>query len=160
MSALCLARFRLLCFPTMNIQSEASVSSGTAQKLALQLPFGLIGFRHLTHFEVETVPGSEPFQILRSLGAESLEFVVVEPRHILDTYEISLRDEDAESLRLSNQADALVFNVVVIHSLEPQYVTVNLVGPIVVNRLTLLGQQVLIANSADFSVEHALVDHR
>ncbi|MEI6871105.1 MAG: flagellar assembly protein FliW [Verrucomicrobiota bacterium] len=144
----------------MNTQSEASVASATAQKLVLHLPFGLIGFRHLTHFELETVPGSEPFQILRSLGEEVLEFVVVEPRHVVESYEISLRDEDVESLRLSNQSDAMVFNVVVIHSHEPQYVTVNLVGPILVNRLTLLGQQVLITNSADFSVEHVLVDHR
>ena len=54
----------------------------------------------------------------------------------------------------------MVFNIVAIHSHEPQYVTVNLVGPIVVNRHTLIGQQVIIENSSDFSIEHVLVDQR
>jgi flagellar assembly factor FliW len=39
-------------------------------------------------------------------------------------------------------------------------VTVNLVGPIVVNRHTLIGQQVIIENSSEFSIEHVLVDQR
>jgi len=144
----------------MKIQSEVSSPAASSQKSILHLPFGLIGFRHLTHFEVEPIAGSEPFQILRSTGENPMEFVVVEPVHALENYQITLRDEDVESLRLAGQEDALVFNIVVIHSHDPQYVTVNLVGPIIVNRLTLLGQQVLIANSADFSIEHVLVDQR
>ena len=144
----------------MKIQSETSSPIASAQKSILHLPFGLIGFRHLTHFEVEPVAGSEPFQILRSTGENPMEFVVVEPAHVLENYQITLRDEDVESLRLTGQEDALVLNIVVIHSHDPQHVTVNLVGPIIVNRLTLLGQQVLIANSADFSIEHVLVDQR
>ena len=144
----------------MKIQSEVSSPVASAQKSILHLPFGLIGFRHLTHFEVEPIEGSEPFQILRSIGENPMEFVVVEPVHALENYQITLRDEDVESLRLAGQEDALVFNIVVIHYHDPQHVTVNLVGPIIVNRLTLLGQQVLIANSADFSIEHVLVDQR
>jgi len=144
----------------MKIQSEVSSPVASAQKSILHLPFGLIGFRHLTHFEVEPIEGSEPFQILKSIGENPMEFVVVEPVHALENYQITLRDEDVESLRLAGQEDALVFNIVVIHSHDPQHVTVNLVGPIIVNRLTLLGQQVLIANSADFSIEHVLVDQR
>jgi flagellar assembly factor FliW len=54
----------------------------------------------------------------------------------------------------------MVLNIVAIHSHEPQYVTVNLVGPIVVNRRTMIGQQVIIENSSDFSIEHVLVDQR
>jgi flagellar assembly factor FliW len=34
------------------------------------------------------------------------------------------------------------------------------VGPIVVNRHTLVGQQVIIENSSEFSIEHVLVDQR
>jgi flagellar assembly factor FliW len=54
----------------------------------------------------------------------------------------------------------MVLNIVAIHSHDPQHVTVNLVGPVVVNRHTLIGQQVIIENSSEFSIEHVLVDQR
>jgi flagellar assembly factor FliW len=144
----------------MKIPSEVASHRAPTQNLSFHLPFGLIGFRHLTHFELSPVEGSEPFQVLRSLGEQSLEFIVVEPVHVVKDYQIALRDEDVESLRLDSPGDALVLNIVVIHAHDPQYVTVNLVGPILINRLTLIGQQVLIANSSEFSVEHVLVDQR
>jgi flagellar assembly factor FliW len=99
-----------------------------------------------------------PFQVLRTLGDELFEFVVVDPNALLEGYTCVLRDEDADSLRLDSVGDALILNIVAIHSHDPQHVTVNLVGPIIVNRTTLMGQQVILANSGDWSTEHVLVD--
>jgi flagellar assembly factor FliW len=133
------------------------------EKLVLHLPFGLIGLRHLNVFELEPAGGGVPFQILRALvdeGESPMEFVVIAPNHLLDGYKIVLRDEDVESLQIQEPSAAMVLNIVAIHSHEPQHVTVNLVGPIVVNRSTLIGQQVIIENSSDFSIEHVLVDQR
>lgn len=101
-----------------------------------------------------------PFQVLRATGDEVVEFVVVDPSVLLEGYSCILRDEDVDSLRIESEDDALVLNVVAIHSHDPQYVTMNLVGPIVVNRSTLIGQQVILANSGDFSTEHVIVDQR
>jgi flagellar assembly factor FliW len=137
--------------------------SGPSEKLVVHLPFGLIGLRHLNLFELEPTGGGVPFQILRALvgeGESPMEFVVIAPSHLLDGYKIVLRDEDVESLQIQEPSAAMVLNIVAIHSHEPQYVTVNLVGPIVVNRYTLIGQQVIIENSSDFSIEHVLVDQR
>lgn len=135
----------------------------TAEKLVVHLPFGLIGLRHLNVFELEPSDEGGPFQILRALvteGDSPMEFVVVAPVHILDGYKIVLRDEDVESLQIQEPSAAMILNIVAIHSHEPQHVTVNLVGPIVVNRHTLVGQQVIIENSSEFSIEHVLVDQR
>ena len=134
-----------------------------AGKLTVHLPFGLIGLRHLNVFELEPPEESGPFQVLRALVAEGespMEFVVIAPSNLLDGYKIALRDEDVESLQIVDPSSAMVLNIVAIHSHEPQHVTVNLVGPIVVNRHTLIGQQVIIENSSDFSVEHVIVDQR
>jgi len=126
----------------------------------LHLPFGLIGLRHLTHFELDPPLEGMPFQVLRASGEDGYEFVVIEPSVLLEGYSCILRDEDVDSLRIESEEDALVLNIVAIHSHDPQYVTVNLVGPIVINRATFVGQQVILANSADFSTEHVLVDQR
>lgn len=144
----------------MKISPTAQAENDARAKLTLHLPFGLIGLRHLTHFELEPPEEGMPFQVLRALGEELYEFVVVDPNTLLDGYTCVLRDEDADSLRLTSVEDALLLNIVAIHSHEPQHVTVNLVGPIVVNRTTLMGQQVILANSADWSTEHVLVDQR
>lgn len=134
-----------------------------SEKIVVHLPFGLIGLRHLTVFELEPSEESSPFQILRALvgeGESPMEFVVVAPTHILDGYKIVLRDEDVESLQIQEPSAAMVLNIVAIHSHEPQHVTVNLVGPIIINRGTLIGHQVIIENSSEFSIEHVLVDQR
>lgn len=156
----------------MNILPEALQNSDRiAGKLELHLPFGLIGLRHLTHFELEPAEEGMVFQILRATGTPgnggasegegaALEFVVAEPAALVESYQVALRDEDVESLRISQPSDALFLNIVSVHSLDPQHITVNLVGPIVVNRSTLIGQQVIIENSTEFSVEHVLVDQR
>jgi flagellar assembly factor FliW len=138
-------------------------SQGVSEKLIVHLPFGLIGLRHLNVFELEPSEEGVPFQILRAVvgeGESPMEFVVVAPMHILAGYKIVLRDEDVESLRIQEPSAAMVLNIVAIHSHAPQHVTVNLVGPIVVNRHTLIGQQVIIENSSEFSIEHVLVDQR
>lgn len=138
-------------------------NAAAVEKLVVHLPFGLIGLRHLSVFELEPSGEGGPFQILRALvteGESPMEFVVIAPSHLLDGYKILLRDEDVESLQIHEPSAAMVLNIVAIHSHDPQHVTVNLVGPIVVNRHTLIGQQVIIENSSDFSIEHVLVDQR
>lgn len=148
----------------MKIAADAApLESAPSNKTRIQLPFGLIGFRNLTEFELQPLPDAPPLQSLRAHNVgplDLIEFVVMEPTGVLDNYAIALRDEDVESLRINSPEDALILNIVSIHSLDPQYVTVNLVGPVVVNRHTMIGQQVIIANNADFSIDHVLVDQR
>lgn len=144
----------------MKIESDAIKKDSPPEALALQLPFGLIGLRHLTCFELEPAEPGIAFQILRAQSEPPMEFVVMEPGGWVEDYKIVLRDEDVESLRITSPEDVLVLNIVAVHSHEPHYVTVNLVGPVIVNRSTLIGQQVIIANSGDFSIEHVLVDQR
>jgi flagellar assembly factor FliW len=136
------------------------LESSPAQKITIQLPFGLIGLRHLTRFELEPLEGSFPFQRLLALEGAEVALIVLEPHTVLESYPLEISDEDAEDLGLQEGNDALVLSIVAIHSLEPQFVTVNLVGPIVVNRKTWVGKQVIVANLEAYSVAHVLVDMR
>jgi len=126
----------------------------------IHLPFGLIGLPEMRRFEVAPISGSWPLLSMRSAVGEEVAFVVVEPQTLIAGYELEINDEDADLLRLRAATDALLFNIVTIHSLEPQYVTVNLVGPVVVNRHTSIGKQVIIANFESYSALHTLVDER
>lgn len=126
----------------------------------IELPFGLIGLAHLKNFELTPVQGVFPLMRLASVGQEQIQFLVLEPHEALKNYEIELRDEDTDSLGISAPDDCLVINIVTIHSESPQYVTLNLIGPIVINRHTLIGKQVILENSERYSTNYALVDDR
>lgn len=126
----------------------------------LFLPLGLIGFPDLVECSLKAVSESPPFLLIQGLADGSPEFVVMQPEGVIHGYELTLRDEDCEELGIQQASDVLVLNIVTIRSLNPQYVTVNLAGPVIVNRRTGKGRQIIFSDSHRYSTEHVLVDQR
>lgn len=145
---------------SMKIATEYPLTHTALESQQIEIPFGLIGLAHLRSFEVTNVESGWPFVNLRSLGDEELNFLAIEPYDVIPGYEIELSDEEAETLGLHDAEDALIYNIVTVHASRPQHVTVNLIGPVVVNRRTLIGKQVIIANGDKYSTTHALIDER
>ena len=56
-------------------------------------------------------------------------------------------------LDLKKPEDALIYNIV---TLRGEQATINLKGPIVINRFTLRGKQVVLQNASRWSVRHPL----
>jgi flagellar assembly factor FliW len=124
------------------------------------LPNGLIGFKDHTRAELLYVPDHLPFLWLKLHGAaDPVHFVVVEPAGLIPDYELEIFDEDAATLELESPSDALILNIVTLRQDAPSAATVNLLGPIVVNRRTRVGRQLVIANYSRFSAHHPLVAH-
>jgi flagellar assembly factor FliW len=144
----------------MQLTTESLPTQPGLDSLEIDLPTGLIGLPTLRRFAVTSLPDSWPFVSLRSIGEEELNFLAVAPQNLLPGYQLELGDDDAEALDLDSADDALIYNIVTVHSSERQYVTANLIGPIVVNRRTRVGKQVILANSDNFSAKHALIDER
>ena len=145
----------------MNSASDTFLPTEENETLKLTLPQGLLGLPELKEFELSALTRSWPFLRLRSLGELNLEFLLVEPAHVISDYAFVLEDEHADALGLTRMEDVLILNVVTIHSQEPQYSTVNLSGPLVFNRLTGIGRQVVLPRVPHrYSASHTLVDHR
>jgi flagellar assembly factor FliW len=89
---------------------------------------------------------------------DSVQFVVVEPGGLIAGYEPELFDEDARAVGIADAAEAMVLNIVTVEQHRPLEATVNLVGPIIVNRRTRLGRQFVIANYGRYGAHHRLVD--
>jgi flagellar assembly factor FliW len=144
----------------MKLATETQPDPPASDQQLLQIPFGLIGLPKLTSFSLGPVPNSWPFLSMKWLGEERMNFVVIDSIGLIPDYEVELGDEDAEALQLDSAKDALVLNIVTVHSTRPHYVTVNLVGPVIVNRRTSIGKQVIILNWSRFSSQHPLIDQR
>jgi flagellar assembly factor FliW len=72
-------------------------------------------------------------------------------------YLVEISDDDAALLGVASADDLLLFNIVNYRAESPDAATVNLIGPILVNRRTRVGRQVVIANYPGYSARHPLL---
>lgn len=140
----------------MNASPEM-ITADNASGQTLRLPLGLIGFPDSRTFELLFEPDQLPFRWLRLLGPEELHFVVIEPGGIIPDYQPELYDEDAAFLGIQDPSDALVLNIVTVNHTEPVTASVNLIGPIIINRRTGLAKQVVLSNHTRYDARFPLV---
>jgi flagellar assembly factor FliW len=120
----------------------------------VRLPAGILGFEQYKEYMLLVNPAEMPFAWLRVTDSASLAFVVINPFIVKPDYAPDIPDADVEFLGLKDPNDALLFNIVTLRG--PNHTTVNLKGPIVINRHTHMGKQVIIANAGNYSVDHPL----
>ncbi|MBC2606037.1 flagellar assembly protein FliW [Pelagicoccus albus] len=125
--------------------------------MEFDLPGGLIGLEDATRFELLINEEEEPFMWIRCADQHELGFVVIEPTAILSDYDLEIADDDASKLEIAQAEDALVLNIVTLKNDDIEAATVNLIGPIVINRRTLKGKQLIAANYMKFSARHPLL---
>ena len=126
-----------------------------ADVVEITFPAGLPGFPHAHQFELAPWgPAGSPFLLLSSVEDPDVGFVVVPPWVFYPDYEFELDTGTAERLGLEQAEDAVVFAVATLRD-DPADSTLNLLGPIVVNRFTHEAAQVVLP-SAGYSVRAPL----
>jgi flagellar assembly factor FliW len=123
------------------------------------LPQGLIGFAAYTRAELLYLPDHLPFLWLRLQSEmDTVQFIVVEPAGLIPGYEPELFAEDAAGLEIKGPDEVMVLNIVTLQQQCPVEATVNLVGPIIVNRRLRVGRQLVLSNYSRYSARHTLVE--
>jgi flagellar assembly factor FliW len=125
-----------------------------ARQDAVRMPNGMLGFEEIKDYVLTTNPGEQPFAWLQVADNAALAFVVIDPFVALPDYQPDIPQSDVEFLGLEDPQDAVLFNIVTLHG--PNRATVNLKGPVIFNRRTLVGKQVVLANAAVYSIQHPL----
>lgn len=126
----------------------------------VELPQGIIGFAQYRRAELLYLPDNLPFLWMKLHGPkDDLHFIVIEPGGIVPGYEVEIFDGDAEQLDLRDAAEAMILNVVTLKQQNPLQATANLIGPIVVNRRTRIGRQLVISNYSRYTASYPLVEN-
>ena len=133
---------------------EPEITARTPHKNNVRIPTGLLGFEQIKDYVLTTNPEEEPFAWLHVEDNSALAFVVIDPFVVLPDYQPDLPQADVESLQIKSAGDAILLGIVTINENQPP--TVNLKGPIVINRHTHTGKQVIISNAGNYSVKHPL----
>ena len=124
-----------------------------------QLPQGLIGLAEYRRAELLYMPDHLPFLWMRLHGPDTIHFVVLEPGGIVPGYEPEIFETDAEQLGINDPSEAMIINIVTLTRQVPVEATVNLIGPLVINRRTRIGRQLVISNYSRYSAHHQLVEN-
>lgn len=142
----------------MKVLAETSLPPAPAAPplTEIRFPSGIVGFPRHQRGEIFSLADQLPFQWLRLHGPDPLHFVIIDPCGIIPDYAPELFDDDAAALGITDAADAVVFNIVTVRE-HASTATVNLVGPIVINRRTGVARQVVVANHGQYDARHPLV---
>jgi flagellar assembly factor FliW len=121
----------------------------------IRMPLGLLGFERIKQYALMADPEAEPFLWFQVVEDPKLAFLVISPFKVLPDYQPNVEPEDVRFLELTDATEAIVYNIVTLRS--GGKATINLKGPIIFNRRTMIGKQVILANAADYPVQHPLL---
>jgi flagellar assembly factor FliW len=119
----------------------------------ISMPLGLLGFEQVKKYVLLITPEEEPFQWLQMLDQANQGFIVVNPASVVPDYAPDIAQVDTDFLGIQSPADALLLNIVTVRNGQA---TVNLKGPIVINRHTLVGKQCIPTNVANFALQQPI----
>jgi len=122
----------------------------------ISLPQGLFGFSKIRNMELMFDREELPFMWLREEQEDGLAFVVLEPGGVLPDYSVEIADADIKVLGITGPEDTMILNIVTLLPEQASKISLNLVGPIIVNRKTLVGKQCIINNHEDYSARHII----
>ena len=122
----------------------------------LSFPQGIFGFPDLKTCELIYNPQELPFMWLQEQTKGGLAFIVLEPIGFIPDYTVEIPDADVDFLGIKSPDDVLILNIVTINKDLPQQITANLVGPLIVNRKTRVGKQVILNNYERYSAKYEL----
>jgi flagellar assembly factor FliW len=124
-----------------------------AEDRVITFPKGLLGFSGATRYCLLEPAEDTCFFWLQSLDDASLAFVVTDPSQFVPDYSVPIRQDQMSDLALGRLEDAQVF--VVVNKVN-QDLTGNLQGPLVINTVTKVGEQFVLAERK-WTTRHTLV---
>jgi flagellar assembly factor FliW len=141
---------------TMNIRTSRFGDVDVADDAVISMPEGMLGFSDIKRYVLIQHRDGSPFLWYQAVDEPNLAFVVVDAFTFFPDYEVVMSGEDAEVLECSKPGDLAVFLVVVIPD-NPEEMTANLRGPLVVNVDNKVARQVVLTDEK-YSPHHSIME--
>jgi flagellar assembly factor FliW len=132
---------------TITVQTSRFGEVEVPVSQVLHFPQGLLGFPVDRYFVLLRHRPDSPFLWLQSLANPHLAFVITNPFQIVPEYQVQLTNEDRRDLDPAGDDPLLTYALVNIPRGNPAAMTMNLIGPLVVNGRTRVGKQVVLSDS-------------
>jgi flagellar assembly factor FliW len=130
----------------MIVQTERFGEIEVREEDIIKFERGLPGFENSKLFTLIGVEEHAPFIYMQSLDQSQLVFIVVDPFEFFPQYEFDISDRVTEELAITSQEQATIRVIVSIKG-NLESATANLVAPIVINKSSNLGKQVVLSTT-------------
>ena len=144
----------------LEINSKPYGKVKVSQDQLLTFPNGLLGFDTLSQYYLLDREES-PFFWLQSVDVTEVAFVIINPQVFKSDYRLELTTQDFYDIGLTSEKEIednlLHYVIVTIPPDDPNNMTANLLGPIIINKKTKAGKQALSLNS-EYNVRHNILD--
>lgn len=128
---------------TKVLQTERFGELTVPENELLHFPEGLLGFGDRKEFVLVQEAAYAPFLWLQSADDPHLSFVVVDPLTFVPDYKVEVKPAEVKSLELEDLDKARVLVIVVVRD-DPDQITANLQGPLIINPEKGMGKQVVL----------------
>ena len=117
-------------FGSVNVEEDALIS----------FPQGLLGYETHTRFALFAAERNQGFYWLQAIDDPEVAFLVTDPEAFFKDYDVPIREETQQDLNLADTKDG---RVLVICNRLGDWLTGNLMGPLVINMAARMGEQVV-----------------
>ncbi|MEK6795508.1 MAG: flagellar assembly protein FliW [Spirochaetota bacterium] len=128
----------------------------TDESRRVVFPLGLFGFENYHEFYLLDMDKDGMFHILQSADDADLAFIIIAPGLIFSWYNLDIHANDLAELGITDLNDMFVFLIVTVPE-RMQEMTVNLQGPIVINKTTRTAKQCISLNEKH-STKHPMAE--
>lgn len=141
----------------VTIKTKAYGEIEIDEKQIIDFSDGILGFDYVKRFAlIDTDDSSSPLKWLQAIDVSELAFVVIRTDEIMNNYELVVPSLDYESIDSTKGDDIVVMAIVTIPA-DPNEMTANLQGPIIINLEKKKGKQA-ISLSDKYTVRERIVD--
>ena len=117
---------------------------------------GVLGFSRFHRYVLIEHLQESPFLWLQSVDNPDLAFVLIDPLHIVPDYQVGPLTEIMKDLEAERLDDLKILVILTIPPGQPQEMTANLMGPVVINLKNRRGKQIVIEDSK-YSHKHRIL---
>ena len=119
-------------------------------------PKGILGFSHDTRYILFPHGEGSPFYWLQSIDDGAVAFVVMNPQLVKADYAVDVEESLIKELQADDISDLEVMCIVTIPPNRPEKMTINLLGPIVLNVNRCLAVQI-VSSDEKYSHRHPIL---
>lgn len=124
----------------------------------INFPSGIPGFEAYTRFVIVPMPECDPFSWLANIDGANLRFAIINPLIFIPDYSPKLSKDQLAELNINDLNDLVLYSIVTIGK-NPIESTVNLAGPVIINKAAKLGKQILIDDDK-YRTQHPIIERK
>jgi len=141
----------------IKIQTKPFGEIEVSELQVIDFPDGILGFDFIRKFVVlDAEDEGSPFKWMQAFDEKDLAFIIIRPADFMQNYELIISQSDYEAVNAKSADELLVFAIVTIPE-NPENMTANLQGPIIINPSKRLGRQA-ISMTEKYTVRHKILE--